>query len=78
MQSNMDKKDVKKFPIVKKVSIPDTLAMIPHGKTARYATRDMNIASVRAAVSILNKKLGRKEYSVVPYDNGAEYDVIRY
>lgn len=77
MQKITEKKDVLKLPIIKKVAIPETLALIPHGKTARYVIQDMNISSVRAQVSIINKRVGRKEYEVTVYDNGAIYDVKR-
>lgn len=75
MQRILDKKDVLKLPVVKKAAIPETLALIPSGKTARYVVQDMNISSVRAQVSIINRRLGRKEYEVISYDNGAVYDV---
>lgn len=66
------------IPLVKRVSIPETLELIPHGKTARYAIKQMNPQSVRAYVSRANKRAGRKEYEVKAYENGAFFDVTRF
>lgn len=78
MQEKNMTENVLKLPVVKKVAIPDTLAMIPHGSTARYTIKEMKLQSVRAMASYINKRLGRKEYEVVPYENGAIFDVIRH
>ena len=67
----------KKFPLVKKVSITDTLLLIPHGSVARYSYRDMYLTSVRSAVTRLNQMAGREEFSVTVYNNGEEFDVAR-
>ncbi len=63
--------------VVKVVSITSTLKQIPKGSTVRYTVRDMFLPSVRACACRLNKELGREEYTVTIYDNGAEFDVTR-
>ena len=78
MQENKKTKGVVKIPLVRKVSIPDTLALIPRGSTARFTIKDMKLQSVRAMASFKNKRVGRKEYEVIPYENGAVFDVVRH
>lgn len=78
MQEKIQKTKVMTVPVVKRVAIPDTLASIPHGKTARFTIKDMKLTSLRAMVSLINKRAGRKEYEVIPYENGAFFDVIRH
>lgn len=67
----------KKIPVVKKVSITDTLLLIPHNSVARFTYRDMYLTSVRSAVTRLNQMAGKDEFSVTVYNNGEEYDVFR-
>lgn len=68
-------KNLTKIPVVKRVSIPDTLRLIPVGQTARFTVRDMYLGSVRAMVSNLNKRAGRKEFEITVYNNGEIFDV---
>ena len=53
---------MKKFPLVKKVYIPETLLLIPHGATARYKACDMHPSSLSSAISRLNQKAGTNEF----------------
>ncbi len=76
----MEKKNSKaaeQAPIVRKVAIKDTLALIPHGKTVRYHISQMNPQSLRSVAARLNKEAGRSEYSVTLIGNGIEMDVTR-
>lgn len=72
-----DEKVLLDFPIVKKASAPDTMLLIPHGKSARFRCRDLHINTVRSAASRLNKTAGYEEFIVVPYNNGETFDIVR-
>lgn len=69
--------EMKKFPLVKKVSIPETLLLIPHGETARYRVCDMRPTSLSSAVSRLNQKVGKDEFSMDFDGDTGDYLVSR-
>lgn len=69
--------DAKKFPLVKKVSIPETLQLIPHGETARYRPCDIPPSSMFSAVRRLNQKAGAEEFSLEFDRNTGDYLVRR-
>lgn len=74
----MDEKVLLNLPLVKKVSISETLKLIPHGKTARYSGKDMGLLSTYSAVSRLNKQAGCEEFRVSRLiDGGASFEVMR-
>lgn len=66
-----------KNTIVKKVSVSDTLRAIKHGETVQFHCSSMYLGSVRSAICRLNKQLGRKEYTVISFDNGQFFGIKR-
>ena len=78
VNSKSDKEKVsKKFPVVKKASIPATLKLIPHGQTARYSCRDMLLSSVYSTISRMRQN-GDTDYSVTALINGGEeFEITR-
>lgn len=68
---------VKVSPVVKKVSISDTLDTIKPGTTARFTVREMNLQSVRSLISRRNIAAGRALFVLTAYNNGEIFDITR-
>lgn len=69
----------KKFIIVKKISVVDTLRNIPHKTEVHFTRRELGNrdGSVQSAISRLNKTANAREYSLRIDDADGSYWVSR-
>jgi len=65
-------------PIVRKVSVVDTLLLIKHGETVRYIPRELGTqGSVASAVSRLNARGNAGTFSLKLINNGEMFEITR-
>lgn len=65
-------------PIVRKVSLTETLRAIAPGQSSTYDCREAGLyPSAQVAVTRLNQKAGYKEFRIWTTDNGVTYTVSR-
>ena len=73
----MDAPGITVSPVVRKVSISETLDAMEPGTTARFTVRQMNLQSVRSRISRRNLAAGRTVFVLTGYNNGEVFDVTR-
>ncbi len=61
-------------PLVRTVSIVDTVKSIPEGKSALYTCQVLgNYMTVYSAIRRMNERLGHEQYKFESNDNGATF-----